>query len=463
MRRRLLPLSLPVQLLLLASCVKQVSVPAPKPGGYVDAAPTTAHRSVIPVEVRTDIAPLIALVKATAPRPFAKGSQVFNVVDRFIAKVRAQVDYEAYLADAKVTMTGDEVVAAVSVDFRLKVKAKVGGLAGRLNLSRRITGCGYGEPMPRVVFTLRGKLRTLPGPSLRFERTGWKTKWQRPCKLTFNIRLQRILELPIVKGRVQAAIDDALAKAPTKLGLTTRLKSLWNQLDRPHKLTSNAWLVPHPTAIALAPVRGRGTVLTTTLFVRASPEVVFGNRPSVTSKDLPAVFVSTERGSMHVSMTAKVGYEESARQLSTAYRDHPPNDLRIRKVANYGSGGQLVVALTIDRPVRATVYLVGAPEAAAGWVRLSKLRFTKPSRKALVKAIGGERTDRALLQLRRATSIKLSRAHTASRALRDHRLQISSDATTRLELDSQRPGKAWLTPTGISTIVVLSRDDANSR
>lgn len=400
----------------LCSCGPK-HVTAPVAGGFT--APTLPETTASPVtvEVRTDVAPLVALIKAAAPRPLAAGDRVVPVVNRSVAKLNAHVRYEVRLADVALQLNGAAATAEATIDFRLNVQARGRGLGGLISVSAGVTSCGYGEPMPRVRFSLAGRLRLAPGPTLRFLPGGWRTQWLRPCRLGMGLRLDQLLQLSAIRRRVNDAITAALAAAPKRLDLAGRLDRLQKRLAGSHRIAVGTWLFVRPERSDIVAINGRGSVL------------------GVRVRSLARLHLRTS-----------VSYAEVAARLRERYRGrfaHKP--WTVTGVRSYAGGGRLVIALTLSSPVATTVYFVGQPRYAPdlGALTIRDGALTRAS-----AAVLGSRAAALQAALRDATQLRLAHAH--------HALELGSDATLNLAGVSAGASNIALTREGVVVTTALA-------
>lgn len=436
---------------LLLGCPSSVKVPAPERGGNPSIAPATAAPSVIPIAVSADLAPLIALMKSMVKDPLISKSQRMRVVDKVLVKVDAHVDYTARLADATVSLAGDNLTLSAVVEFKLKLKVAASGLGGRLRLARGVTSCGHGEPMPRIRLTIEGKLRTVPGPALRFERRAWKKTWERHCKVTaLGFRLERVLDLPFIRSRVDRAVERALAKAPTNIDLAARVDRVWRRLQRAHSLTPGSWLILRARSLAIAPVRGRGTVLSTRLSLRAQPKVIIGSKPVATTTAMPDVTIGSPRPRIELALRARLSFEAAAQQFAAV-----PG---VRRVRLYDSRGKLAVGVSLNKPVRGTVYMIGTPiyDPGAATLSMPDLDFTSESRAALVGKMDARALATLARGLRRAAVFKLDETTQRTMAVLRDKTLGGGAAAVRLRVTGVRDHRVWVNGDGLHFSAVLT-------
>gem|GEM_PF-4313488 len=413
-------LAVAIAVTLLCSCAPR-HVAAPAAGGFTAPTLPEATASPVTVEVRTDVAPLVALIKAAAPRPLAAGDRVVPVVNRSVAKLNAHVRYEVLLADVALKLDGAAVTAEATIDFRLNVQARGRGLGGLIRVSAGVTSCGYGESMARVRFSLAGRLRLAPGPTLRFVPGGWRTQWLRPCRLGMGLRLDQLLRLSAIQGRVNDAITAALAAAPKRLDLAGRLDRLQKRLAGSHRIATGTWLFIRPERSNIVAVSGRGSVL--------------GVRVRTVAR-------------LHIRTS--VSYTALTARLRARFRDrvaHAP--WTITGVRSYTGGGRLVVAVTLSSPVATTVYFVGQPQYTPDLGALT-MRDGKLSRASV--AVLGSHAAALQSALRDATQLRLAHAD----PLAGRPLDVGSDAKLSLAGVSAGASNIALTRAGVVVTTALA-------
>lgn len=407
---------LPLILLLIGACAAtqtpRIDVAAPERAAMERPPAPQVPRSNVPLDVRVDLRPVVALARAMVKNPIVNTNEVHRIVNQRFLKVEARVETMANLRDARVSMRDNQLTLTAVIDLRLRLTPKVRGFAGRFRVGAGSTSCGYGEPMSRVEVSVIGKIYAVTGPALRFERTGWKTRWLRHCRITaFNVSLDRILNLPLIQGRVKKAVDDALAQAPSRLDLQGRLAHIWSFASDATSMGPSAFVRLEPEALVLNDIRGRGAVAVAHVTVRARPRIVIGESPGRSNRPMGRVRVGRAKPSAVVRFESLLPYAAVTAAMGSA-KGGGADGVVIEKLRAFGASTRLAVAVTLSEPVAGTVYVIGTPryEPERGRVVVDALRFTDASRAALARRLDPQAIASMEARLTRAAVFELPRA-----------------------------------------------------
>ena len=292
---------------LLNGCAaRQKGAPPPPPLpllARITAAPSSLLR--IPVEVDLDFARDRAL--KSLPSPLSQGvvrRRVSLANVPFSPEVGVEFRHRAQLENLDLRMDGDQFQAVVRVAF-----AAGGSLLGG-GMGIGVASCGerVGEPLPAVDFTLRGTLSWGDDAKVRFLPLPWELKWVRPCELTaFRVRLEDIMDLPVLRSRVQGAITQAVQRIPDAIRIRPLAEQAWTQLQKPRAVLPGVWLVSRPESLSLGPLSGSGKILRTSIVLVARPALTDSVQASDTGRALPPLRVDPfADGGFHLEAQAAV-------------------------------------------------------------------------------------------------------------------------------------------------------------
>ena len=333
-----------------------------------------------------------------------------------------------------------------------------------------MASCGEAadEPLPAVEFTLRGTLSWKDDGKVQFLPLPWELRWVRPCELTaFKVRLEDVLDLPLVRDRVEAAITQAVQRIPDAIRIRPLAEQVWRQLQKPRPVLPGIWLVARPESLSLGPLSGSGKVLKTTVSLRARPALTDSVQASDTGRILPPLRVEAAvDGDFHLEARASVP-ERTIDSLLTAAlsgRDFDAGGrvVRISKARLYGGGDEAVLGLTLVEPIRGDIFLRGRPEydSSSKTLRLADLEFDLQTESYLAKTADFLLHGKILDALRRAATVDLRRFLPR---LSDLRIPAGDVGELRVSLQALEPVglsleggrlQAWLRAQGHAVVKV---------
>jgi hypothetical protein len=172
----------------------------------------------------------------------------------------------------------------------------------------------------------------------------------------------------------------------------------WERLAEPIPLGREAVLRLNPRAAAAAPVVFTREAVATEVSLVAYPEVVLARGPSaappVPAPPLPVLGDGAALDRFVVNLRVLVPFAAA----TDALRARAPlprvervmeQDVRITDLRMYGSNQDVALAVSLDEPVRGTVYLTGRPAYHGGQLALDDFDFQTESRQALLRAASG--------------------------------------------------------------------------
>lgn len=305
----------------------------------------------------------------------------------FSPAVGATFRQETLLEGLDLRLDGDTLTAVADVGF------KVGGSLDGGGFSVGVGSCGEraGEAPAGIRFVLRGRLSWGADGRVDFAPQPWTLRWTRPCELTaFRVRLEDLLNLPLVRSRVASAVDAAIRRLSDNFRLRPVAEQAWASLARPVAVQPGMFLSARPESLFLGPLRGSGRSLATTLVVQARPLVTADSLAPVPSLPPLRVDSSPDQGfRLDIQGSLPLAQVDSAmsRILRGQELQAGGKPVRIESSRLYSTSGQVVVAVKFREPFHGEVFLRGVPQfdSLTDAVRFADLDFDLASRNFLVK------------------------------------------------------------------------------
>jgi hypothetical protein len=141
----------------------------------------------------------------------------------------------------------------------------------------------------------------------------------------------------------------------------------WDALQSPIKLTNDLFLQINPQSVHVSPPAAPGDTVTVVVGLVAKPRLVMGTAATMTAQSLPAISITPtqpETG-FHILLESELPFDFLSKELTKKLEGkvhHANNEtIIIEKVRLYGSGGSVVMAVSVKGTVKGTVYLTGMP------------------------------------------------------------------------------------------------------
>lgn len=352
---------LPLLALLLSACAHQVVDAPPNAPSPVDLPPL--ERSIIHIPLQIDLDAVRKEVLQHVPAPLASGSEKRTIrlgLGTMAVPVEARISHEVWLKDLTMRMNGRQFVIEAQVEFAVDARVQAAGM-GYSGIS-----CGKGEARPRIQFTLPGTMAWGPKGQVALQNGQWRLQWLNPCNLTaLNIKAESILNLPLVREKVEKLIGDALNTATHGLSLQPHLARYWPELNAPRQIEPGIWLLLRPEKIGVADLLGQGQQIQTSVTVAARPQLVSGPKPVLTLPSIPPIEVLAKSEGFHLELRADIGLDEANRLLNQQLAGKPfdagGRTVLIEKLRLYGHGEKAVLGVTLKQPIEGEIYLLGKP------------------------------------------------------------------------------------------------------
>jgi hypothetical protein len=345
----------------------------------------------VPVEVDLDYARDMAL--KSVPKPLSQGTTLKTASLGslpFSPAVGIEFRHRAELQGLDLRLDGNQLQAVARVAFSL------GGSVKGCGLGANVVSCGEkpGEQPAVVDFTLRGTLAWAENGKVDFRPQPWEVRWLRSCELTaVKVRLEDVLDLPVVRERVQTIVGQAVQKIPESIRIRPLAERAWKELDKPRDLLSGERLVVRPESLSVGPLSGTGKTLRTSIVLKARPSLTDSVVASDTGRALPVIGLDRAGdGPFQLEAQAVAPLSTVDSLLSASLSAHPVQangrTVRISKARLYGAGDKAVLGITLLEPIQGEIFLTGHPvyDSASQVVRLADLDFDLNTSSFLAKS-----------------------------------------------------------------------------
>lgn len=386
-----------------------------------------------------------------------------EIIDK-ITDLDAELDYTVNFVDLDANMDGQTIRGFVDVDYKIKLNARLNALEGKIKLAEvnGLTNCGYDEPMRRLRMHFSVDLITLAGAAFELGNPRWSLAWPNACQLTaFDVQLEDLLGLSVVKDAVQKAIDRALDKALNQangsLRFQDRLAEIWPDIHAPVELDGAGWIAINPERLWIAPIFGSGKSLRTIATVSALPVLSDTEPTPVGPAIAPPAGLGNRRPEIALRIAAGVSYATVIEQIKAALADIAPDFVTIADIKAYSSYGRLVLGLQIAAPVRGTLYLIGTPHLDSETrVSFSDVDYTIDSSNALLAIAGKLFHDRLLSLLRKVVVLDFTGERKAAlEAYGQREFPIGAAGTLSLSLETAAMDEIRIMEQGIYALMRL--------
>ena len=333
-------------------------------------------------------------VLTSAPRPLSQKVQQKKVQlgggIPFAPTVGVEFRHKAELENMDLQMDGDQFQAKAQVSFA------VGGsvLGGGLNMGLASCGERMGESTAALEFTVRGQLSWGDDAKVQMRQMPWEMRWVRPCELTaFKVKLEDILDLPMVRDQVQKAITQAVQRIPDAIQVRPMAEKAWKEMCKPRNVLPGVKLVARPESLSVSPLTGNGKTLFSSITVRARPTLTDSVIPSDSARKLPPIRIEPPGdGVFHLEAQASIPLAVidslMTASLSGKVFDAGGRTVKIAKARLYGGGEKAVLGITLVLPFEGDIFLKGKPlfDSASNKVLLSEVDFDMQTRSFLANS-----------------------------------------------------------------------------
>jgi hypothetical protein len=365
---------------------------APPPRLLADSqdVPLDVPASVVDALVTYNLATAVDSLEAAVPRTYGDITRRLPVASH----PRASYAYALTRSPFTVHVAGQTVSISADVEYQGRVwyRTSLGPVLS--------AGCGTGDaPRPRVRATLVSSARLTPDWQLRtrtrvLRLEPYSGEPRDRCRLT-------VLRIDVTDRVIEATrqmleqnlrkFDRAAARWPVR----PRFLKLWEQLQRPIRLTEGIYLEIHPYAARLGEVGVVGDTAMARLRIVASPRVVADEQPA-RQRPLPPLQTAGDVGNgARVVVEGACAYPVATQLLRRALvgrrlvRGLYHTSIRDVRLAGIG-GGRVALGVTLSGHVRGTLYFTGTPslDPVHHQVNVPDLDYDVGTAKMLVEGFG---------------------------------------------------------------------------
>lgn len=287
-------------LLAIVACARPARDPEPARLDPVEPPPAEISTFVIPI--RTSLAPLVPQVEAQVP-PAIQG----RVTERGI-----DVEYDVRRDPIQITAIGAGIHASSAVHYNLQA------CRGRFPC----VSCGIDEPRRSAEIKLHSALNWSADWRLHSTTRVLPVHYRTPCAITwFDIDVTRRFVAPVVERELAKIATMIDRQTPRLTSIRPQAETIWRALQEPIETAPRTWLVIEPEAVALSPIGGSGSTVTTTLHLRTKTRMAVGNRPAVIARPLATLSSMAESVTpqIRVPLDLHLPYAEATRLATTHY------------------------------------------------------------------------------------------------------------------------------------------------
>jgi hypothetical protein len=391
--------------------------------------------STIVVPIRASLAPLVPEIEARVPKTFADKAQERGI----------DIRYEVARAPLHIEMIGSGLHASTTMKYALEA------CRGRFPC----ISCGFGEPRRVADIKLHSKLEWDPAWRLRSTTRPLPVNYAKRCEVTWlGIDITRRFVAPVVEEQLAETARIIDKNTPLHTNIRPQAEQIWTSLQTPVELAPRTWLVLEPYDVALTPIRGSGSMVTSTLLLHAQTRVVVGEKPVVARRPLPALKTGTVGAQpplVRVPFDLLLSYDDASRLATRDFagKTYKVNgkpliveSIRLAPATN----GRVLVEAKIDfrggtlRNYRGLVFLEGTPrfDAATKSIVVPDLEYSlDPKRRGFFSRIA-ERAVHASIRQRLRESARFDLAP----RITELRNEVTRALTRQLAKGVQLKGRA---------------------
>lgn len=312
------------------------------------------------VPIRASLAPLIPQIEARVPKTFAD-----KVRERGI-----DVRYEVARAPIQLQMVGAGLHSLTTMKYAMEA------CRGRFPC----ISCGFGEARRVADVRLHSTLTWDPTWRLRSTTRPLPVNYAKRCQVTWlGIDITKRFVAPVVEDQLNETARTIDRNMPGLTDIRPRAQQIWSALQTPVELAPRTWLVLEPNDVALTPISGKGSMVTSTLLLRAQTRVIVGEKPVARQRPLPPLKALDHREAQNLStqgirvpLDLELSYEEASRLATRDFagktykvngRPLTVESIRLAPASN----GRVLMEAKIDyrggtlRNYRGLVFLEGTP------------------------------------------------------------------------------------------------------
>ncbi len=347
---------------MLFSCGSPEAAPAPVEASGPVAVTTLAsppEPSLISIPVRASLSDVAALVEPKVPRSFQGRSQEHGFAIRY--------------------MVERQPLSLQIIGRGLHTRTKI--LYGIEACTRGLPciSCGMSQTRRQADIALHSILDWGSDWRLHSSTRPLPTSYPVRCEITpLRLDITDQFIAPTVAAQLRMAAAEIDRNIPPSTNLRPDAQRIWNSLRTPIEIAPRTWLVLEPDDVALSPITGSGTEITSVLTLRAMTRVAIGDRPAVAPHELPPLRnAAAPAGGLRVPLHIDLPWSEAGRILTSQIVGAPIKTdsgvLTIRSIAMTALPPQRVrIEARIDyragllRSYAGTIVFSGTPQLDPG-------------------------------------------------------------------------------------------------
>ncbi len=415
--------------------------------------------SVINLPISIDLETVRSEILKNVPKPLSSGkiTQILTIANTSLP-MESDISHVVNLRDVKISVTGQDFVATTQLDFSIETKTR----AGFLNIGG--VSCGVGEELPKIEFSLPGKLYWTTTGDLAVQTGQWKLKWLKPCNITaFKFNVEKMVNLPVVREKVQKIVNENIDAAFKQVGFKALLTQIWPVMSEPKSLEKDVWLLLQPEKIGLTDIVGTGRYLKTNLSLTARPQIVTGDKPRVVMPIMPAPQrLITSGDSFYVAFRGDIRLDTANRLLNEQLANKPfdagGKTVLINSLQLYGSGDKAVLGLRLQQPINAEIFLLGklVLDANKNEMRLDDIEFELATTSLLAKSANWmlHGTFKNAIAQKARFSFDKDMSNVLA-DFKDYRQSLGYGATLKAQIAQVRPQGVFFTTNDIKAFVIV--------
>ena len=419
----------------------------------------TVPNSVINLPITIDLETVRAEALKAMPKPLSVGkvTQVLTIANTPLP-MESDISHTVYMRDLRLGVTGQDFTATAQLDFAIETKTRAGFL------SMGGISCGIGEDLPKIEFTLPGKLYWTATGDLAVQAGQWQLKWLKPCNITaFKFNVEKMANLPLVRDKVQGIVNEQINNALKQVSFKNMLVKTWPQVNEPKQLEKDVWLLLQPEKIGLTDIIGTGRYVKTSLSLTARPQIITGEKPKITLPPMPQPQRLVANGDgFYLALRGDIGLDTANRLLNEKLANKPfdagGKQVLINSLQLYGSGEKAVLGLRLQQPINAEIFLLGrlTLDVMQNELRLDDIEFELATSSLLAKSANWmlHGTFKNLIAEKARVDFDKDLANVLN-DFKDYRQNLGYGATLKAQLANIRPQGVFFTQNDIKAFVVI--------
>lgn len=373
--------------------------------------------------------------------------------------VDAKIDYQAFLRDVNLTMTGNRFNVDAFIEFSVAAKLQNATQVGLAGVS-----CGVNEVMPRLQFSLPGTVKVGGKGAILIERGQWQLKWLKPCNLSpLNLNVEAVTNLPVIRGKLEETINDQLEQLPFILALRPQLEKMWPQIASPMQIYPGMWLTLDPAVVGLGDIVGNGKLVSTAVTIKAKPQVVSSvEKPKRPLPPLPELTKAEKNEGFHVALRGDIDLEQANsllnQQLANKPFDADGRTVLIDSIRVYGNEDRAVLGLKLKEPIQSEIFVLGKPvfDPVQNMLSFENLDFSLATSNALVNSAAWMMKGSFRQTLQEKARIAFDKdLGGAMDKLKSLRFDLGQGLLVRASVDRIQPRGVYFTQTDIKAFVAV--------